>query len=84
MLTQSIANPCCSFIDTITSYPPVFGYSIYVLSFPFKISGMSGKPKGTTGNNSPLFYIYTVIYYLYYYVKKALNLEYNAGIQYGL
>ena len=43
---------------------------------------MSGKPKGTTGNNSPLFYIYTVIFYLYYYVKKALSLEYNAGIQY--
>ena len=45
---------------------------------------MSGKSKGTTGNNSPLFYIYTVIFYLYYYVKKALNLEYNAVIQYGL
>ena len=45
---------------------------------------MSGKPKGTTGNNSPLFYIYTVIFYLYYYVKKAIYLEYNADIQYGL
>lgn len=45
---------------------------------------MSGRPKGTTGNNSPLFYIYTVIFYLYYYVKKALSLEHNASIQYGL
>lgn len=70
------------FMNTIIAYPSVFDYSIYGPSFSFKLSGMSGKPDGTTGNNSSSFYIYTV-FCLYYYVKKTLSLSFAGQIERG-